>query len=96
MLIFIKYLHRKNLKGSLPGRPSIWNTKLPELEGVARATTAVEGFDFGIQATFLGSHPSLWKTLGNLKKDATTKKYLCLQSTAGLEFPRRTKYREWR
>ena len=63
-------------------------------EGVARTTNAVEGWHFGIQAFFSGSHPSLWRTLENLKKDAATQKYLYLQSTAGTEFSRRKKYRE--
>ena len=63
-------------------------------EGVARTTNAVEGWHFGMQAFFSGSHPSLWRTLENLKKDAATQKYLYLQSTAGTEFSRRKKYRE--
>ena len=63
-------------------------------EGVARTTNAVEGWHFGFQAFFSGSHPSLWKTPENLKKGAATQKYLCLQSTAGTEFSRRKRYRE--
>ena len=83
----------KNLREPL-FPPSIWNKREAASEGVARTTNAVEGWHFGIQAFFSGSHPSLWRTLENLKKDAATQKYLYLQSTAGTEFSRRKKYRE--
>ena len=68
---------------------SIWNKREAASEGVARTTNAVEGWHFVIQAFFSGSHPSLGRTLENLKKDAATQKYLYLQSTAGTEFSRR-------
>ena len=73
---------------------SIRNKRETASEGVARTTNAVEGWHFGIQAFFSGSHLNLWRTLENLKKDAATQKYLYLQSTAGTEFSRRKKYRK--
>ena len=63
-------------------------------EGVARTTNAVEGWHFGIQAFFSGSHPSMWKTPENMKKDAATQKYLYLQSTAGTKLSSQKRYRE--
>ena len=83
----------KNLRDPL-FPPSIWNKREAASEGVARTTNAVEGWHFGIQASFSGSRPSLWRTLENLKKDAATQKYLYLQSTAGTEFSGRKKYRK--
>ena len=83
----------KNLREPL-FPPSIWNKREAASERVPRTTNAVEGWHFGFQAFFSGSHPSLWRTLENLKKDAATQKYLYLQSTAGTEFSRRKKYRE--
>ena len=83
----------KNLREPL-FPPSMWNKREAASEGVAETTNAVERWHFGIQAFFSGSHPSLWRTLENLKKDAATQKCLYLQSTAGTEFSRRKKYRE--
>ena len=74
--------------------PSIWNIREAASEGVARITNAVEGWHFGTQAFFSGSHPSLWRTLESLKKDTATQKFLYLQSTAGTKFSRSKKYRE--
>ena len=74
--------------------PSVWNQREAAIDGVARTTNAVEGWHFGIQAFFSGSHPTLWKTLENLKKDAATQKFLHLQSTRGFQFNRRKKYRD--
>ena len=85
------YIEENLREPSLP--PSTWKRKAGS-EGVARTTNAVEGWHSGIQAFFSGSHPSLWRTLEKLKKDAAIQKYLYLQSTAGTEFSRRKKYRE--
>ena len=73
--ILPKYIHRENFERAfIP--PSIWNKREAASEGVARTTNAVEGWHFGIQAFFSGSHPTLWRTLENLKKDVATQKYL--------------------
>ena len=81
---------KKNLREpSFP--PSIWNKREGASEDVARTTKAVEGWHFGTQAFFSGSHPGLWRTLENLKKDVATQKYFYLQSTAGTDFSRRKK-----
>ena len=90
---FQKTYKEKNLREPL-FLPSIWNKREAASEGVASTTNAVEGWHFGIQAFFSGWHPSLWRTLENLKKDAATQKYLYLQSTAGTELSRREKYRQ--
>ena len=82
---------KKNLREPL-FPPSIWNKREGASKDVARTTKAVEGWHFGIQAFFSGSHPSLWRTLENLKKDAATQKYFCLQSTADTDFSRKKKY----
>ena len=90
--ILPKYIHwEKFERAVIP--PSIWNKREAASESVARTTNAVEGWHFGIHAFFSGSHPSLWRTLENLK-DAATQKHLYLQSTAGTEFSRRKKHRE--
>ena len=83
----------KNLR-ELLFPPSIWNKREAASESAARTTNAVESWHFGIQAFFSGSHPSLWRTLENLKKDSANQMFLYLQSTAGTEFSRRKKYRE--
>ena len=94
MLIFSKYLRRETFSEDPLFPPSVWNQREAAIDGVARTTNAVEGWHFGIQAFFSGSHPTLWKTLENLKKDAATQKFLHLQSTRGFQFNRRKKYRD--
>ena len=59
---------------------SIWNKREAASESVATTTNAVEGWHFDIQAFFSSSHPSLWKTLENLKKDAATQKCISICS----------------
>ena len=74
--------------------PFLWNQKLAAANGIARTTNAVEGWHFGIQAFFSGSHPSIWKVLVGLRKDSVTQKKILLQARAGENFPKRKKYRE--
>ena len=74
--------------------PFLWSQNLAAANGVARTTNAVEGWHFGIQAFFSGSHPSIWKVLVGLRKDSVTQKKILLQARAGENFPKRKKYRE--
>ena len=54
--------------------PQIWNQRDAAIEGIARTTNAVEGWHYGIQALFSGSHPGIRKLLTNLQKDAAVQK----------------------
>ena len=85
----------KNLREPL-FPPFVWNEKEAASEGVVRTANVVEGWHFGIQAFVSVLHPSLWRTLENLKKDTATQKYLYLQSEADMGFSRRKKYENWR
>ena len=86
-IVFIlpQRIHREKFERAFVP-PSTWNNREAASKGVVRTTNAVEGWHFGIQAFFSGSHRSLWRTLETLKKDAATQKYLCLQSTAVRSF----------
>ena len=44
------------------------------MRGIARTTKAVEGWHFGIQLYFSGAHPSMWKVVDSLQKDASMQK----------------------
>ena len=63
--------------------PQMWNHRNAAFEGLARTTNAVEGWHFGLQAHFTGAHPTIWKLLTALKKDAATQTLSYLQFTAG-------------
>ena len=94
MFIFSEHIYRELERTAFP--PAIWNQQQAAFEGLARTTNAVEGWHFGVQAFFSGSHPSLWKSLETLRKDAATQKYLYLQSTAGISFSQRKNTETWK
>ena len=74
--------------------PNIWNQREAAFEGIARTTNSVERWHFGLQAYFTGAHPTIWKLLAALKKDAACQKLRYLQTIAGQpELPRK-KYRD--
>ena len=72
--------------------PQIWNQRDAAIEGIARTTNAVEGWHYGIQALFSGSHPGIWKLLTNLQKDAAVQKLNFLNASSGHKFPKKKKY----
>ena len=51
--------------------PQIWNQRDVAIEGITRIANAVERWYYGIQVSFSGSHPGIWKLLVNLQKDAS-------------------------
>ena len=69
----------KNMREPFP--PTVWNKREDALECVTITTNVVEAWRFGMQAFYSGLHPSLWRTLESLRRDAATQKYLYLQST---------------
>ena len=72
--------------------PQIWNQRDAAIEGIARTTNAVEGWHYGIQALFSGSHPGISKLLTNLQKDAAVQKLNFLNASSGHKFPKKKKY----
>ena len=42
----------------------------PASEGLARTNNAVEGWHYGIQSLFSGSHPNVWTFLKKFRQDA--------------------------
>ena len=73
--------------------PSIWNQSTSALEGLARTNNATEGWHFGLQSLFQGTHPNLWTFLRQIKKDSLVHKFNTLQGLAGAENPTRKRYR---
>ena len=63
------------------------------IDGLARTNNATEGWHFGLQALFQGSHPNIWIFLRQLKKDSLVHKFNAIQGLAGAENPTRKKYR---
>ena len=54
-----------------PGTPKI----IKEIKALSEnLTVVVEGWHYGIQALFSGSHPEIWKLLANLQKEAAVQK----------------------
>ena len=72
--------------------PQIWNQREAAIEGIARTTNAVEGWHYGIQALFSGSHLGIWKLLTNLQKKAAVQKVNFLNASSGHKFPKKKKY----
>ena len=72
--------------------PQIWNQRDAASEGIPRTTDAVEGWHYGIQALFSGSHPRIWKLFTNLQKDAAVQKLNFLNASSGHKLPKKRKY----
>lgn len=72
--------------------PPIWNQSDAANEGVVRTNNAVEGWHYGLQSLFQGSHPNMWTFLGKLKKDASVHKFNVIQAMAGRDNPSRKRY----
>ena len=72
--------------------PQIWKQSDAAIEGIARTTNAVEGWHYGIQALFSGSHPGIWKLLTNLQTDAAVQRLNFLNASSGHNFPKKKKY----
>ena len=60
-----------------------WKQGDAHIEGIARTTNAVEGWQYGIQALFSGSHPGIRKLLTNLQKDAKVQMVKILNASSG-------------
>ena len=54
---------------------------------------AVEGWHYGIQSCFNGSHPSIWKVIANLQKEASVQKLNFYNASSGHHFTKKNKYR---
>ncbi len=91
------YFNNNYEENRLPNRPPkfdipLWNHHKSTTEGIARTNNSVEGWHYGIQAFFNGSHPNMWTVLKNLKKDMALQKYNYLQTTQRCFPTRRQKY----
>ena len=60
---------------------------------MARTTNAVEGWHYGIMSNFSGLHPSIWKVIANLQKDASVQKLNFYNASSGHQFTKKKKYR---
>ena len=74
-------------------QPVIWKESVSAVDGRARTNNATEGWHFGLQALFQGSHPNIWTFLRRLKKGSLVHKFNAIQGLAGAENPTRKKYR---
>ena len=74
--------------------PFLWNQSMAAASGIARTTNAVEGWHFGIQSFFSGSHPSIWKVIAGLRKDSAMQKMIILKAHTGENTQKRKKYRQ--
>ena len=57
-------------------QPVIWNQSVSAIDGLARTNNATEGWHFGLQTLFQGSHPNISIFLRQLKKDSLVHKSL--------------------
>ena len=60
---FACYFQKTYIRGTSRAplfEPSIWNQSNAASEGLARTNNAVEGWHYGIQSLFSGSHPDVW------------------------------------
>ena len=92
------YFGSNYIKSLVPNRealfpPSLWNRRDAASSGLARTTNAVEGWHYGIQSYFSGSHPKIWKVIANLQKDASVQKLNFYNASSGHQFTKKKKYR---
>ena len=71
----------------------LWNQHAAGLDGIAQTTNCVEGWHYGLQSLFQCHHPIMWNFLAGIKKDLQQQKARLVQGVAGLEHPRKKKYR---
>ena len=88
------YFGSNYIKSLVPNRealfpPSLWNQRDAASSGLARTTNAVEGWHYGIQSYFSGSHPSIWKVIANLQKDASVQKLNFYNASSGHQFTKK-------
>ena len=90
------YFGSNYMKSLVPNRealfpPSLWNQRDAASSGLARTTNALEGWHYGIQSYFSGSHPSIWKVIANLQKDASVQKINFYNASSGHQFTKKKK-----
>ena len=62
---------------------SIWNENNLASEGLVRTNDAVDGWTYGIQSPFIGSHPTVWTFIQKFCQDALLHTFKTLQAVAG-------------
>ena len=71
--------------------PSLWIQRDAAVMGIARTTNAVEGWHYGIQSNFSGSHPNMWKVVSSHAKRRFHKKLNFLMPRVALSSQKRKK-----
>ena len=74
--------------------PSISNQNNAASEGLARTNNAVEGWHYGIQSLFSGSHLDVWTFLQKFRQDALLHKFNAIQAVTGHQKKPHTKYQQ--
>ena len=93
----LSYFQKTYIRGTSKAAlflPSIWNHHNAACEGLARTNNAVEGWHYGIQSLFTGSHPNIWTFIQKFRQDAALHKFNCLQAVNGQRKKPRKKYQE--
>ena len=70
---------------------SLWNQRDAAVMGIARATSAVEGWHFGIGSYFNGARPNMWKVVDSLQKDASVEKLKFFDTSSGHKLKKKEK-----
>ena len=94
---FACYFQKTYIRGTSRAplfEPSIWNQNNAASEGLARTNNAVEGWHYGIQSLFSGSHPDVWTFLQKFRQDALLHKFNALQAVTGHQKKPRRKYQQ--
>ena len=86
------YIDCPTVTQKAPFPKELWNQFEAAGEGVARKTNSVEGWHYGLQASFTGSQPNVWLLLRNLEKDSKMQKFKYLQETTGIVCSKRLRY----
>ena len=59
-------------------QPVIWNQSVSAIDSLARTNNATEGWHFGLQMLFQGSHPNIWILIRQLKKNSLVHKFIAI------------------
>ena len=73
---------------------SIWNHNNAAFEMLARTNNAVDGWHYGIQLPFRGSHPKVCTFLQKFRQAALLHKFNALQAVTGHQKKRRKNYQQ--
>lgn len=86
----LNYIGRKPPRGPRRRprfRIAMWNVRERTTEGIPRTNNKLEGYHHAVQTMFDGVHPTMWKFLRGIRREASLQYGLYIQAAGGDEPP---------